>query len=135
MTDKELINKAAEMTKKSYVPYSHFHVGAALLCSDGTVYTGCNIENSAFGVTICAERVAMFKAVSEGHTDFEKIAIMGGRNGVIEDYCPPCGSCRQVMTEFGDLEKFKILLANADGEIKEYSLNEILPLSFGKEKL
>lgn len=126
---------AKEMTKRSYVPYSHFHVGAALLCSDGSVYTGCNIENSAFGVTICAERVAIFKAVSEGKTDFEKIAIMGGRDGVIEDFCPPCGSCRQVMTEFGDLKKFKILLANAEDEIKEYSLEEILPMSFGKERL
>ncbi|SFL12029.1 cytidine deaminase [Lachnospiraceae bacterium KH1T2] len=135
MTNKELIEKAKEMTKRSYVPYSHFHVGAALLCSDGSVYTGCNIENSAFGVTICAERVAIFKAVSEGKTDFEKIAIMGGRDGVIEDFCPPCGSCRQVMTEFGDLKKFKILLANAEDEIKEYSLEEILPMSFGKERL
>ncbi len=135
MTNKELIEMAKEMTKRSYVPYSHFHVGAALLCSDGSVYTGCNIENSAFGVTICAERVAIFKAVSEGKTDFEKIAIMGGRDGVIEDFCPPCGSCRQVMTEFGDLKKFKILLANAEDEIKEYSLEEILPMSFGKERL
>ena len=96
MTEKELCRAAVAMLDRSYSPYSHFSVGAALECSDGTVFTGCNIENAAYGLTICAERTAIFKAISEGHRDFKRIVIAGKS----EDYCVPCGSCRQVMQEF-----------------------------------
>ena len=93
----DLITKAIKMLEFSYVPYSHFHVGAALLSKDGTVYTGCNIENAAYGPSNCAERTAVFKAVSEGVKDFATIAVVGGPEGKIEDFCPPCGVCRQVL--------------------------------------
>ena len=130
----ELIQTATEMTKRSYVPYSHFHVGAALLDSNGKVWTGCNIENAAYGPSNCAERTAVFKAVSEGARSFEAIAIVGGpedENGKvqIQDFCPPCGVCRQVLSEFCDRE-FKIILANGNGEQKVFTLAELLPESF-----
>ena len=96
MTRDELCQAAVAMLDRAYIPYSHFPVGAALECADGTVFTGCNIENAAYGCTICAERTAIFKAVSEGHRDFVRIVIAGRS----EDYCVPCGSCRQVMMEF-----------------------------------
>lgn len=129
MTDIELIKIAKEQLVFSYTPYSSFKVGAALLTNSGKVFTGCNIENSAFSPTVCAERVAIFKAVSEGEKDFKAIAIVGGQHGVIKDFCPPCGVCRQVMSEFCD-KSFEILLANGNNEIKKYKLNELLPLSF-----
>lgn len=129
MTPEQLIILAKEAMTRSYSPYSGFKVGAALLCSDGTVYQGCNIENAAFSPTICAERTAIFKAVSEGKRDFAAIAICGGKDGVITGYFPPCGVCRQVMTEFcsGD---FPIYLAGADGTWQVKTLAELLPLSF-----
>lgn len=134
MNYEELIKTATEMTKRSYVPYSHFHVGAALLDSNGKVWTGCNIENAAYGPSNCAERTAVFKAVSEGVRSFEAIAIVGGpedENGKvqIQDFCPPCGVCRQVLSEFCDRE-FKIILANGNGEQKVFTLAELLPESF-----
>ncbi len=134
MNYEELIKTATEMTKRSYVPYSHFHVGAALLDSNGKVWTGCNIENAAYGPSNCAERTAVFKAVSEGARSFEAIAIVGGpedENGKvqIQDFCPPCGVCRQVLSEFCDRE-FKIILANGNGEQKVLTLAELLPESF-----
>ena len=134
MNYEELIQTATEMTKRSYVPYSHFHVGAALLDSNGKVWTGCNIENAAYGPSNCAERTAVFKAVSEGARSFEAIAIVGGpedENGKvqIQDFCPPCGVCRQVLSEFCDRE-FKIILANGNGEQKVLTLAELLPESF-----
>ncbi len=134
MNYEELIQTATEMTKRSYVPYSHFHVGAALLDSNGKVWTGCNIENAAYGPSNCAERTAVFKAVSEGARSFEAIAIVGGpedENGKvqIQDFCPPCGVCRQVLSEFCDRE-FKIILANGNGEQKVFTLAELLPESF-----
>ena len=134
MNYEELIKTATEMTKRSYVPYSHFHVGAALLDSNGKVWTGCNIENAAYGPSNCAERTAVFKAVSEGARSFEAIAIVGGpedENGKvqIQDFCPPCGVCRQVISEFCDRE-FKIILANGNGEQKVFTLAELLPESF-----
>ena len=134
MNYEELIKTATEMTKRSYVPYSHFHVGAALLDSNGKVWTGCNIENAAYGPSNCAERTAVFKAVSEGAHSFEAIAIVGGpedENGKvqIQDFCPPCGVCRQVLSEFCDRE-FKIILANGNGEQKVFTLAELLPESF-----
>ena len=130
----ELVQKAIEMTKMSYVPYSHFHVGAALLDKNGKIWTGCNIENATYGATNCAERTAIFKAVSEGVRDFEAIAIVGGPEGadgspVLEDFCPPCGICRQVLSEFCSKD-FKIILANKKGEQKLFTLAELLPESF-----
>ena len=130
-----LIDAAKAMLVRSYAPYSHFHVGAALLCADGTIFTGCNIENAAYGPSNCAERTAFFKAVSEGARDFTAIAIVGGPDGIIKDFCPPCGVCRQVMREFCDPETFLILLMNGEGERKEHTLTELLPESFGPEIL
>ena len=134
MTNDELVKKAIEMTNMSYAPYSHFHVGAALLGKDGKVYTGCNVENAAYGPSNCAERTAVFKAVSEGCREFESIAIAGGledAQGVpqIKDFCPPCGVCRQVMTEFCSRD-FKIILVNGNGEQKVFTLGQLLPESF-----
>ena len=130
----DLIKTAIDMTKRSYAPYSHFHVGAALLDKKGKVWTGCNIENAAYGPSNCAERTAVFKAVSEGMRDFEAIAVVGGPedesgNPKIEDFCPPCGVCRQVLSEFCDRD-FKIILANGKGEQKVFTLAELLPESF-----
>ena len=129
MTEQELMRLAMEMLDKAYVPYSHFPVGAALECDDGTVYTGCNIENAAFGPTICAERTAIVKAVSEGHRDFVRIAIAGRS----DDYCVPCGTCRQVLREFApDIE---VICLNGKGEARHFALKELLPESFGPEYL
>ena len=130
----DLIKTAIEMTKMSYVPYSHFHVGAALLDKNGKVWTGCNIENAAYGPSNCAERTAVFKAVSEGVRNFEAIAVVGGLedesgNPQIQDFCPPCGVCRQVLSEFCTRD-FKIILANGKGEQKVFTLAELLPESF-----
>lgn len=128
MTSKELINKALEAMNMSYSPYSEFKVGAALLCDDGTVYTGCNIENSAFSPTCCAERVAIFKAISEGNNKFSAIAVVGGKQGRIEGFCSPCGVCRQVMAEFCGKD-FTIYMFDGKNEVA-YSLEELLPKSF-----
>ena len=130
----DLISKAIEMTERSYVPYSHFHVGAALLDKNGKIWTGCNIENAAYGPSNCAERTAVFKAVSEGARDFEAIAIVGGPEDEagkvqIQDFCPPCGVCRQVLSEFCNKD-FKIILANGKGEQKVFTLGQLLPESF-----
>lgn len=124
-----LINKAFDMLKMAYVPYSHFHVGAALLCKDGTIFTGCNIENSAYGPSNCAERTAIFKAVSEGYKDFTAIAVVGGLEGNVTEYCTPCGVCRQVMREFCSRD-FKIICAKSPSDYKEYTLDQLLPQSF-----
>lgn len=128
MTDFDLIEKAKEAMKNSYSPYSDFKVGAALLCKNGKVFLGANIENSSFSATNCAERTAFFEAVSKGETDFIKIAVVGGKKGEINCFCPPCGVCRQVMTEFCEKD-FEILLYDGKN-IKKYTLNEILPLGF-----
>lgn len=125
---KELITKAYETMKRSYSPYSEFKVGAALLAKSGKIYTGCNIENSAFSPTCCAERTAFFKAVSEGEREFSAIAVVGGKDGEVSDCCYPCGVCRQVMSEFCDGD-FEIITAN-NKEIKVYKLMELLPESF-----
>ena len=125
----KLIKKAIEMLNFSYAPYSNFHVGAALLTSEGEIYTGCNIENAAYGPSNCAERTAIFKAVSEGKKDFEAIAVVGGKNGKIEDFCPPCGVCRQVLAEFCKKD-FEIVLAKSTNEYKIMTLEQLLPESF-----
>lgn len=129
MTEKELVSLAKKAAEKAYAPYSHFTVGAALLASSGKVYLGCNVENSSYGVTNCAERTAFFKAVSEGERDFEMMALVGGKEGNFDSFCTPCGTCRQVMAEFCG-EDFKIILGRNDGEVKVYTLKEILPLAF-----
>lgn len=136
MNNSELIRKAFEARKFSYSPYSEFAVGAALLCADGSVYTGCNIENSAFGPTNCAERTAFFKAVSEGKRDFAKIAVVGGKSSLEtpENYCPPCGVCRQVMKEFCKSD-FKIIMAKTADEYVVMTLSELLPVSFDKREV
>ena len=135
MSDSELVNKALAMREKSYAPYSEFCVGAALLGKSGKVYGGCNIENASYTPTNCAERTAVFKAVSEGEHEFTAIAIAGGRAGAAPaDYCAPCGVCRQVLREFcgGD---FKIILAKSAEDYKIFTLAELLPESFGPESL
>ena len=129
MDEKRLITLAQEAAKNAYAPYSGFAVGAALLSSDGEVFTGCNIENSSFGATCCAERTAFFKAVSEGVYDFDAIAVVGGKDGDFSKPCPPCGICRQVMAEFCGPD-FKIILANGSDEAKVFALSKLLPESF-----
>ncbi len=130
-----LIKLALEAREKAYAPYSSFAVGAALLCGDGTVFTGCNIENSAFSPTVCAERTAIFKAVSEGKKDFVKIAVVGGdADKEPENYCPPCGVCRQVMKEFCSAD-FEILIAKTPDDYKVKKLCELLPESFDKREV
>lgn len=124
----KLISQALSARGYSYSPYSHFRVGAALLCKDGTVWTGCNIENRAYGPTNCAERTAFFKAVSEGRRDFSAIAIAGGGEELV--WCYPCGVCRQVMAEFCDPDKFEIICARSEEEYKIYTLRELLPEMF-----
>lgn len=129
MTREELKAAAVAMLNRAYCPYSHFPVGAALECSDGTVFTGCNIENASYTPTICAERTAVSKAVSEGHRDFVRIVIAGRS----KDFCVPCGVCRQVLREFApDLE---IICLNGAGEEQVFTLPELLPHSFGPEYL
>ena len=126
---KTLIQTAIDALPNSYVPYSRFHVAAALLCKDGTVYTGNNIENASYTPTVCAERCAFFKAVGDGKREFEAIVICGGLHGVITDYCPPCGVCRQVMREFCR-DDFCIYMGGAGGAYETYTLAELLPCSF-----
>ena len=131
-TDAELIRAAFKARSFAYTPYSHFKVGAALLAKNGMVYTGCNIENAAYGDTICAERTAFFKAVSDGRRDFRAIAVAGGKDGV--DACTPCGVCRQVMAEFCDCENFEII-CNTEHGLHSFRLKELLPGSFGPANL
>lgn len=135
----QLIEKATKMLDFSYAPYSHFHVGAALLCQteDNTeqkIFTGCNIENAAYGPSNCAERTAVFKAVSEGYRNFEAICIIGGlenenKKVEINNFCPPCGVCRQVLAEFCSKD-FKIILAKSKTDYKVLTLGELLPEVF-----
>ena len=129
MDKMELVKRAIEAREMSYSPYSNFCVGAALLTKDGKVYKGCNIENAAYGPSNCAERTAIFKAVSEGERDFEAIAIVGAPKGeALSEFCSPCGVCRQVMSEFCSKDMPVILYDGKD--IKTYTLEELLPLSF-----
>jgi cytidine deaminase len=128
MDDQELLRRANEARKLAYAPYSGFAVGAALLCEDGTVFTGVNIENAAFGPSVCAERTAFFKAISEGHRDFVKLAVTCD-----QAYCQPCGVCRQVMIEHApDLE---ILMGNPDGQFKRTTIRDLLPEAFSSDAL
>lgn len=129
MDNKELVLSAVMAAENSYAPYSQFNVGAALLTKSGKVYLGCNVENASFSPTCCAERAAFFKAVSEGEREFVKIAVVGGRNGSCDEFCPPCGVCRQVMREFCD-DDFTVVLGKKDGSFKEIRLFELLPFGF-----
>lgn len=130
MTDQALVELAFTMLDRAYVPYSHFPVGAALLCADGAVFTGCNVENAAYGSSICAERTALVKAVSEGHRDgFLRLAVVGRG----EDYCWPCGACRQMLYEFAP--SLTVLVARGDGQFVSYPLHELLAHGFGPASL
>ncbi|MBO4572306.1 MAG: cytidine deaminase [Clostridia bacterium] len=133
MDYKELMEKAEKAREFSYAPYSHFNVGAALLAKNGKVFTGCNIENATFTPTVCAERTAFFKAISEGVSKFEALAISGGKEGEPPSFCAPCGVCRQVMAEFCD-ENFKLVLGTKEN-FGVYGLNDILPFAFTKKEL
>lgn len=133
--EKELIQKAMDMTRLSYAPYSGYHVGAALLAKDGSIFTGCNIENASYGATNCAERTAIFKAVSEGVKAFEAIAIVGApandaAENTFSEYAYPCGICRQVMQEFCK-QDFVIIVAKSTEDYEKYTLKELLPFGFG----
>lgn len=148
MTDsgqkKKLISMAIEARNNAYAPYSGYFVGAALLCDDGSIYTGCNVENASYGASNCAERTAVFKAVSEGRRKFVAIAIAGGKKTVAAqetaaahetDYAYPCGICRQVLREFSDPEKMTVLVCKSVDDYKEMTLEELLPESFGPDHL
>lgn len=126
MTEKELIEKAKRARLKAYAPYSKFRVGAALLTKSGKMYTGANVENSTFGLTVCAERVAVFKAVNKGDKNFVKIAVVTDRNPPVT----PCGACRQVLSEFA--KDLRIVCANLEGKVERYTLKELLPEAFDK---
>ena len=130
-----LIEEAFAARKMAYTPYSHFQVGAALLTEKGGIYRGCNIENAAYTPTNCAERTAFFKAVSEGVKEFDAICIVGGKGGVVTEYAPPCGVCRQVMMEFCEPETFQIILAVDAEHYDIYTLKEMLPKGFGPSNL
>ena len=127
MDYESLIAKAMEAREKAHVPYSHFAVGAALLARSGRIYTGCNVENASYGLSICAERTAVFKAVSEGERDFEAIAV------ATEKGVTPCGACRQVLLEFG--EDIQVIVANGAGEYRVFTLQELLPQAFTPKHL
>jgi len=126
---KKLISEAEKARKRAYTPYSKFKVGAAVLSVDGRIFTGCNIENASFGLTVCAERVAIFKAISEGSTKFEAIAVVGDT----DKPCSPCGACRQVISEFN--EDIPLIMANLKGDVKIKKIKELLPEAFGKNDL
>ena len=126
MTDQALVELAFTMLDRAYVPYSRFPVGAALECADGTVFTGCNVENASYPAGLCAERNAMFHAVAEGHTDFVRI-VVAGRS---DDFCYPCGICRQVMKEFAP--ELEVICLNKDGDEKRLTLNDLLPYGFDR---
>ena len=129
MTPEKLIELAKAAMERSYSPYSGYKVGAALLCADGSVYQGCNIENASYTPTVCAERTAIFKAVSEGNRNFAAIAICGGKNGIITGLFPPCGVCRQVMSEFCGPD-FPVYLAGPENTWEQKTLGDLLPGAF-----
>ena len=133
MSPEKLCELAIEAMSRAYVPYSGYKVGAALLCADGTVYQGCNIENASFTPTVCAERSAFFKAVFDGHREFVAIAVCGGKDGVITGPFPPCGVCRQVMREFCE-DDFRILMVGENRTFEEVTLAQLLPYSFSAKK-
>ena len=134
MTEKELYFAAESAMEKAYAPYSGYFVGAALLCKNGKIYTGCNVENASYPAGCCAERTAVFSAVADGERDFVSIMVVGGKNGEIEDYAMPCGICRQVLSEFCGAD-FTVYVAKSPEDIREYRLSQLLPFSFDKSRL
>lgn len=132
---RELINIAMEAMKHSYSPYTNFKVGAALLSQSRRIYTGCNVENVVLSPSMCAEQIAFGKAISDGILTFKAIAVVGGKNGIIEDYCAPCGVCRQVMMEFCKPESFVVILARSEADYWVYPLADLMPLGFSKSNL
>ena len=131
----ELVKRAFGMRQFAYAPYSGFKVGAALLAKNGDIYGGCNIENAAYGATNCAERTAFFKAISEGVREFAAIAIVGGPEEGVKDFCAPCGICRQVMAEFCSPDEFYIILAKSPEEKKIFTLEQLFPEGFTPKNL
>lgn len=134
MDKKDLFILAKAAMEKSYAPYSNYNVGAVLLCKNGNTYKGCNIENASYSLTNCAERTALFSAIANGEKEFKAICIVGGKNGKITDYVMPCGACRQALAEFCN-ENLKVYVGISENDIKEYTLDELLPYSFNKSKL
>lgn len=134
---KELTEAALDARGKAYVPYSNYAVGAALLCADGSIVKGANIENASYGATVCAERCAVFSAVASGRKDFVAIAVVGGKvtENELTDYAYPCGICRQVLREFTDPSEFTVIVARSVSDHKVYKLEELLPESFGPDHL
>ena len=127
--------QATNAMTRAYAPYSHFHVGAAVMGASGKIYLGANVENASYGATVCAERNAIFQAVLAGERKLKAIAVVGGSKGVVTDFCPPCGICRQVMREFSDPKTFRVYLLKSPTEFKSYTLEELLPESFGPDHL
>ncbi len=130
MTENQLCNLAVQAMSRAYAPYSYCTVGAALLTTEGKVYTGCNIENASFTPTVCAERTAIFKAISEGDRRFAMLAVAGGQKGLVQGGFPPCGVCRQVLAEFCPPD-FPILVVDGNGTFRRYTLSDLLPAAFG----
>ena len=128
-------NEATNAMTRAYAPYSHFHVGAAVMGASGKIYLGANVENASYGAAVCAERNAIFQAILAGERKLKAIAVVGGRDGVMTDFCPPCGICRQVMREFADPKEFRVYLMKSPMEFKTYRLEELLPESFGPDQL
>lgn len=134
-TIERLVTHALEMVPRAYAPYSRFQVGAAVLAASGKIYGGANVENASYPAGICAERSAITRAVAAGERQLAAIAICGGRDGTIADFCPPCGICRQTMREFCDPEKFQVIVARSTADCKVYLLAQLLPESFGPSQL
>ena len=134
MNKKDLFMLAKDAIKSSYAPYSQYNVGAVLLCKNGNIYKGCNIENVSYSLTNCAERTALFSAIANGEKEFESLCVVGGKKGEITDYAMPCGACRQVLAEFCDAD-FKVFVGVNENDIKEYKLSDLLQYSFDKSKL
>ncbi|NLG05772.1 MAG: cytidine deaminase [Clostridia bacterium] len=135
MSDTELIKEAFKAQKKAYAPYSGYRVGAALLSADDKVVKGCNIENASYGLSNCAERTAVFKAVSKGIRSFKAIAIVGGKSGEQPQYAFPCGACRQVLNEFCEADRFYVIIAKSESDYQKILLSDLLPNGFGPKNI
>ena len=129
MTDIELLQQAKKAMQNAHAPYSGYKVGAALLCEDGSVFLGCNIENASYSLTNCAERTALFTAIAADKRNFASLAVVGGQNGILRDFAYPCGACRQALSEFCGAD-FRVILGKDDGETKVTTLGELLPGAF-----
>lgn len=130
-----LVATALRMVRRAYAPYSRFQVGAAVLCASGRIYGGANVENASYGATVCAERAAVFRAVNAGERRIVALAVCGGKDGRVVDYCAPCGICRQVVREFGDPSQTRVFVVKSRTDFRESTLEELLPASFGPADL